>query len=155
MDVLSKWAWVAAEILLQKEDGFLYDGLEKEKIAVVMATAHGCLEADKKYQQTLSEIPSPALFVYTLPNIMLGELCIRHGFKGEQICLVSEAIDCEALYFWSDDFLQRRGMDACLCGWVDISEGNNEVIFLWVAKQNGGIRFSQPALQQAYEETKK
>lgn len=97
MDVLCKWAWLGAEALLNNTDKFVYEGIDKNKIAVVLATAHGCLDVDKKYQQSIQSIPSPALFVYTLSNIMLGEICIRHGFKGEQACLINDEFDSSGL----------------------------------------------------------
>lgn len=152
MDILCKWAWLATECLVNYNDALLYNGLDKNKIAVVMATSHGCLEVDKKYKNTLKEIPSPALFVYTLPNIMLGEICIRHGFKGEQICLVSEQFDAEALHFWASDFIEKRGMEACLCGWVDAVNGNKEVALFWISKNSSGIISSPSVLQQLYSE---
>lgn len=151
MDVLCKWAWLSAEILLKKGERFVYDDLDKTKIAVVLMTGNGCLDVDKKYIETVATIPSPALFVYTLPNIMLGEICIRHGFKGEQACLVSDNFDCNELYFWVNDLLQNRGMDACLCGWVDAVSGKHDTCMFWVTKQNGGILFSANHLQQLYK----
>ena len=108
MDRLCKWAWVGAEGMFSGNG--LYDGLDKNKIALVLSTSHGCMEADKKYQSTIA-MPSPALFVYTLPNIMLGEICIRHGFKGEQLCTVSEQFDAEEMFFNVKGVLDR-GMDA-------------------------------------------
>src|SRR5205085_4959199 len=90
MDKLCKWAFVASELLL--EQGKVYEGLDKNIISLALATGHGCMEVDKRYLETI-DLPSPALFVYTLPNIMLGEICIRNGFKGAQICMVSEAFD--------------------------------------------------------------
>ncbi len=150
MDVLCKWAWLGAECLLNEGEKFLYEGLDKEKIAVVMATSHGCLEVDKKYRQSIQEIASPALFVYTLSNIMLGEICIRHGFKGEQACLVSEKFDSMELYFWVNDLLENRGMDACLCGWVDALNYQHDVSMFWVRKNSNGLTFSPASLQQLY-----
>ncbi len=151
MDVLSKWAWLGAEALLAENGGYAYDGLDKTKIAVVLMTNHGCLDVDKKYQETLSTIPSPALFVYTLSNIMLGEICIRHGFKGEQLCLVSEQFDTEQIQFWVNDLLTNRGMDACLCGWVDAASDEHDICLFWVSRHNGSIPFNTETLQTIYK----
>ena len=148
MDELCKWAWLCAEVLLTETEGHLYDGLNKDNIAVVIATAHGCLETDKKYTTTISTIPSPALFVYTLPNIMLGEICIRHGFKGEQACLMQEGFDAEAIQFLVSDMLEQRGMDACLCGWADVTADKHELFFCWVTKHKKGIPFTADMMQQ-------
>jgi hypothetical protein len=147
MDVLCKWAWLGAETLLHDQAAFAYEGMDKNRIAVVMATAHGCLEVDKKYQQSMQTIPSPALFVYTLSNIMLGEICIRHGFKGEQMCLVNDRFDSSELYFYVSDLLENRGMDACLCGWVDAVNDEYDVRMFWVVKDGKGLPFSSAAME--------
>lgn len=135
MDVLSKWAWLGTEALLQHNDGLLYEGADRNKIAVVLATRNGCLSVDKKYQQTVETIPSPALFVYTLPNIMLGEICIRHGFKGEQLCLVQEAFNEAEINFWVQDLFNNRGMEHCLFGWVDATEEQHDLCLFWARKE--------------------
>jgi hypothetical protein len=150
MDLLSKWAWVGAEMLLRTSTGLIYEGIDKAKIGMVLMTGSGCLEVDKKYKESVATIASPALFVYTLPNIMLGEICIRHGFKGEQACLVNDSFDTEEISFWVNDLLQNRGMDACICGWVDATSQNHDVWLTWVTKSNKGMLFNGENLQQLY-----
>jgi len=134
MDLLCKWAWVAAEYLLTENGMPVYAGIPGEKIAVVLFTGSGCLEADKKYYDTLNTVPSPSLFVYTLSNIMLGEICIRHGFKGEQLCMAAEGFDSGELLFWAEDLLRHKGMDACLCGWVDVTGMAPDIDIRWMTR---------------------
>jgi hypothetical protein len=150
MDVLCKWGWLGAEALLTENGQLVYEGMDKHKVAVVLATSSGCLDIDKKYQQSIINIPSPALFVYTLSNIVLGEICIRHGFKGEQACFVSDGFDSSELHFWVNDLLVNRGMDACLCGWVDAVDYQHDVSMFWVVKNGNGVPFSPAAMQQLY-----
>ena len=150
MDVLCRWAWIAGEYLLSDGTQALCDGMDKTRVAVVLSTNHGCIEVDKKYQESMATIPSPALFVYTLPNIMLGELCIRHGFKGEQLSLVTEAPDFDELCFWVNDLLTHKGMDACLCGWVDAAGTSSDVCLFWITKAGNGTAFTPQNLQQLY-----
>src|ERR1700744_1137470 len=73
MDMLCKWALVATEYLFSG-NGDIYAGINKDLIAVCLFTAHGSMDVDKRYLDSIA-IASPALFVYTLPNIMLGEIC--------------------------------------------------------------------------------
>lgn len=150
MDLLCKWAWIGAELLLNNEGLAKYEGIDRNKIAVVLQTEHGCIDVDKKFLETTREIPSPALFVYTLPNIMLGEICIRHGFKGEQLCQVSKQPDITELHFWVHDLLTHRGMEACICGWVDVYEEQKDIRLLWVTKQAGPLPFSTHTIQQLF-----
>lgn len=152
MDLLCKWAWLGAEALLKTDSGYLYDDIDKSKIAVVLQTGHGCIDVDKKYLATMQDIPSPGLFVYTLPNIMLGEICIMHGFKGEQLCTVSEHFNTQELQFWVGDLLTKRGMEACLCGWVDVYNDDKDICLFWVTKQGGTNSFSADRLTELYKQ---
>ena len=137
MDLLCKWAWLGAEAILKQADQYLYQDEDKDNIAVVLATRNGCITVDKKYQDSIKNIASPALFVYTLPNIMLGEICIRHGFKGEQLCLVQDSFNKDELSFWVNDLLKNKGMKHCLFGWVDATEEQHEVTLFWVSGKDG------------------
>lgn len=132
MDKLCKWAWLGAEALVKDTAGnWLYEGLDKRNIAVVIATKDGCLEVDHRYADSMQDIPSPALFVYTLPNIMLGEICIRHGFTGEQLCEVQDEFDVDNMLFWVHDLLTQRGASHCLFGWADAAGDQHQVTLFW------------------------
>ena len=148
MDKLCKWAWIATEYLFAG-DTLPYAGFDKNRVAVCLTTSHGCLDVDKRYLDNIA-IPSPALFVYTLPNIMLGEVCIRHGFKGEQLCMINEKFDAEELCFTITGLL-NRGMDACLCGWVDVFDDQYDVCLFWVTKKGMGLDFTPTQMQEIYK----
>jgi hypothetical protein len=136
MDTLCKWAWLAAEALLREDEGtYIYEGLDKQSIAMIMATRDGCLDVDHRYQESMLGISSPALFVYTLPNIMLGEICIRHGFTGEQLCEVQEDFDAEALLLWVRDLMADRSMSHCLFGWADAINSQQNIMLFWSDKK--------------------
>ncbi len=147
MDSLCKWAFVTTECMFYKND--LYTGIDKNKIGITLTTSHGCLDVDKRYLAGIS-IPSPALFVYTLPNIMLGETCIRHGFKGEQASMVTPQFDPDELFFTVSSILSS-GMDATLCGWVDVAGENHDLCLFWVSKKGPGIPFTVEALGAIYQ----
>jgi hypothetical protein len=151
MDSLCKWAWLGAETLLTGNGAQVYEGTDKTRIAVVLMTGNGCLDVDKRFNETTATIASPALFVYTLPNIMLGEISIRHGFKGEQTCFVSEHFDTEEIFFCVNDLLQNRNTDACICGWVDVVNGNKDICLYWITKNSKGMEFSAANLSQLYK----
>jgi hypothetical protein len=153
MDKLCKWATVGAQYLFDHKDT-LYAGTDKDKVALVLATAHGCLDVDKRYMETMS-VPSPALFVYTLPNIMLGEICIRYGFRGEQLCMVSEGFDAQELYFNAHDLITNKGMEKCLCGWVDTNEDTYDVCLFWISKNGAGISCTPAVMQELYNRSAK
>jgi len=151
IDALSKWAWLGAETLLRAGSGsWKYEGLDTRHIGLVLITLDGCLEADKRYAESMNDIPSPALFVYTLPNIMLGEICIRHGFKGEQLCLIADEFDAEALRFQAQDLLKNRHLSHCLFGWADAAGDYQDICLFW-ADAAAADSISAEWLQEIYQ----
>lgn len=138
MDPLSRVAFLAAELVIPQPPTE-----NKDHIATILSTTSGCLEVDKKFDETRQTLASPALFVYTLPNIMLGEICIRNGFKGEQMCTIAEGPDAHWFDFYVNDLLHHRGTEACLCGYVEATGHKIEANLLWVSKIPSALPFTE------------
>ncbi len=150
MDKLSKLGILATDVLL-KGSG-LPGQYAPEKTGIVLANANASLDADVKYMESVRTIPSPALFVYTLPNIVIGEISIRYGFKGENAFFIQPAFDAEWLYFYTQDLLQHKRLDACICGWADIIGEEYKAAFFLVEK-NAGVNaqpFTAETIKQVY-----
>ena len=128
MDILSKVAYLASSIVIP-----LKITEDKSKIAVVLNSTNGCVDVDKRFNQSRANIASPALFVYTLPNIMLGEICISTGFKGEQMCTLSDKADADWFDFYVNDLLKNRGTKAVLFGHVEATEKGIMATLCWVS----------------------
>ena len=81
MDDLCKLGYVAAEYLL-KDKTFAH-----WKWECYLPTPTSSLHTDIRHQQLIDQdgdrAASPAVFVYTLPNVVSGEICIRHKIQGE------------------------------------------------------------------------
>jgi len=118
MDLLSKLGWLTTELLLK--EGFNAADYRPEEMAIVLSNANASLDTDYKYFATVKDIPSPAIFVYTLPNIMIGEICIRHKFKGENAFFISEAFDAAFIEQYVRVLMDGNNARACICGWVDV-----------------------------------
>lgn len=93
MDLLSKLGFVGIEKLMAKVRETQPDfALDSERTVVIVANRSSSLKNDLDYQETIKDkddyFPSPALFVYTLPNIVAGEVAIRHKLFGETSCYV-------------------------------------------------------------------
>jgi len=146
MDTLCRVAFVAGELL-----DIPRDISNKAKIGTVISTSSGCIDVDKKFEDSRQEIASPALFVYTLPNIMLGELCIRHGFKGAQMCFIEERPYAPGTFFHVSDLISRRSADACLCGHIDASENGIDASLMWVSREQGPVAFTEEQVKKIYE----
>jgi len=136
MDNLSKLGWLASEVLLK--DTFKKENYQPEQVGLILANANSSLDNDIKYFESTKDIASPSLFVYTLPNIVIGEICIRNNFKGEHAFYIQDNFDADftdkqVSYLLNNDILQ-----ACICGWVDVLEDKYKAVLFLVEKKNRG-----------------
>lgn len=118
MDPLSKLGLLATEVLLI--DLPSVKGYQPEEVGVVLSNANSSLDTDIRYMNSVQEMASPALFVYTLPNIMIGEICIRHKFKGENSFFVFKEFDATFITSYVKGLLDEDLVKACVYGWVDV-----------------------------------
>jgi hypothetical protein len=140
MDQLSKLGWLAAELLLS--EGFDATEYRPEDVAVVLSNSNASLDTDYKYFATVKDIPSPAVFVYTLPNIMIGEICIRHKFKGENAFFVSGAFDAGFQEGYIRDLVTQGNARVCIGGWVEVlGEAYAAALFL-IERKPAGVPFT-------------
>jgi hypothetical protein len=131
MSPLSKLGFLASELLV-REAGL--SGTGPERVAVIIANASSSLHTDSEYQKTVDSTPSPAVFVYTLPNILIGEVCIRNGFKGEGIFFVLEQYDRAFIFDYAELILMSGQSEISLAGWVDINENDDYLADLFLLR---------------------
>ena len=121
MDNLCKLAFLSAEILLKDAD--LLSKYPSEEIGMIILNSSSSLETDEKHQESISDrgnyFPSPSVFVYTLPNIMTGEIAIRHRLKGENGVFISEKPDPKMIFTLVDELSARGRVSCCITGYVE------------------------------------
>jgi len=136
MDPLSKLGWLASEILLK--DNTIPSTMQPEDIGIVLTNANSSLDTDIKYLNTVADIASPAVFVYTLPNIMIGEISIRNKFKGENAFFIFDRFDAGFLELYVGQLLDTGVLKACICGWVDVLGDDYKACLFLVARGQSG-----------------
>jgi hypothetical protein len=151
MDSLSKLGWLANEVLLG--DSFPGDKYKPEDIGVVLSNASSSLDTDIKYYETAKDIASPALFVYTLPNIVMGEICIRHGFKGENAFFIFEKFDADFIKQYVSNLINNNILQACVCGWVELLDDKYKAALFLIEKDATGnaTLFTKENLNKIYQ----
>ena len=152
MDNLSKLAILASETLL-KGTGF-YNQDDKNDVAIVLSNASSSLVTDSNYQKTICNpenyFPSPSLFVYTLPNISIGEICIKHKIFGENVFLISRNFDSELLYFYVNELFEKTNVKNCITGWIEVNETGYEALLLLVNKVSNLKNFECEIINEIY-----
>lgn len=123
MDSLCELGFIAAELLMKD-----LSADEKDKAAIVLFNRNGSLVTDRNYQRTIeadSYFPSPALFVYTLANIVTGEIAIRHKIHGETSFYVLPNRDNDLIDEVVGDVFYTSNPTFVLGGWIEYDDENN------------------------------
>lgn len=153
MDNLSKAGFLASELLLQD---FITDKESPKKdISIVLMNRSSSLDDDRMYQETIQEnenyFPSPAVFVYTLPNIVSGEIAIRNKIMGETSFYVCDTFSPETIYQTAISAFSDSSIKHVICGWIDYELNNCDVLLLLISKENKkGISFNIDTIYQLY-----
>ncbi len=149
MDALGKSGIIATEVLLKDFDFGKY---KPEEAGIILSNKNSSIEADVNYFETARSFPSPALFVYTLPNIVIGEISIRYKFKGENAFFVSNQFDADWLHFYVSDLIHHQKIKACICGWVESVDENFDTCLFLVEKEQkeNAVNFTAENLKEIY-----
>ncbi len=151
MDRLSKLGFLASELLMRSNT--TKQKYSPNQIALVLANSHSSLDTDVRYLESTKTLASPSLFVYTLPNIVAGEICIRHGLKGENAFFVQPAFDPGQMTQYVDQVMATQKTEMCMAGWVDVM-GEHHDVFLYLAEKerNGTAKeHTKAELQKLYQ----
>lgn len=93
-----------------------------EDISIVLSNRSSSLDTDVEHQKEINKHAeggvSPAIFVYTLPNVVNGELCIRHKIKGNNLFFV-EPEDKGIAESYARLLIVNGKAQAVLCGWCE------------------------------------
>lgn len=134
MDNLCKLGILATEPFFKS--GELLNEYKEDEIALLLANKSSSLESDLKHAKNYQEgMASPAVFVYTLPNIVIGEICIKHQLLGESNFYIFEGFNAGELIEQAKVLLTTTQSKACIVGWVEKTAESFEVLFFLFEKE--------------------
>ncbi|MGM1056193.1 MAG: hypothetical protein ACQEWG_09960 [Bacteroidota bacterium] len=142
MDALCKLGILATEVLFKNKE-------IPSDTALVFSNSASSLETDKQHKILMETTVSPAVFVYTLPNIVLGEISIRHKLQSENAFFISNRFDARLLKDYSEILLDSLKASAVVCGWIEWKNAEYDV-FLCLISRKGEISFSAENLEELY-----
>ena len=147
MDNLSKLAFLAADVLLKGIDS------QEENIAIVLSNRASSLNTDRRHQSSIEDAsnyyPSPAVFVYTLPNICIGEISIKHKLFSENSFFIFERFNADYLFDYAESLMKTKKAKKVLCGWVDF-DGENYEAFLYLVSNKGNRMHNKEEITRLY-----
>ena len=138
MNNLAKAGYVASCKLLENTEL----SYEANRVAVIFANRSGSLDADLNHQtivdKHLPEGASPAIFVYTLANIAVAEVAIKHKFQGEATMFVMKQKDMKFLEKYSHQLIAFGECDAVIYGWCELLKNEYDVELKLIKKNKNG-----------------
>lgn len=151
MDDLSKMSVLGCELLLNQID--LEDS--ENNLQLVFANSSSSQLTDLKFIDSYTNLgaPSPSLFVYTLPNILTGELAIKHKWYGENTFFILPEFKAD-FYQEQIEFSFNRGNKYVICGWVEANSNGNAECFLFLVENNQEL-LDTNTIDQLYKHYKK
>lgn len=134
MDGLCKLGFIASELLLKSLDEERF--VIREDRAVVLYNHSGSIEADHHYQSTISDtenfFPSPSVFVYTLPNIVTGEIAIRNHYYGETSFFILPQKDETIISQVQRAAFSDPMTNSMMTGWLDYEDDDHFLADMYI-----------------------
>lgn len=127
MDALCRLGFIASELLLKAEN----DRREETRSdrAIILFNQSSSIHADLEYQASIQNTdnyyPSPSAFVYTLPNIVTGEIAIRNHYQGETSFYILPQKDLRLMEEIITASFADPATRSVLCGWLDYQDDDH------------------------------
>lgn len=148
MDRLSKLAFLASEKVLKNNK-------DQSDIAIVLSNRSSSLDIDKQHQDSINDkenyFPSPAVFVYTLPNICIGEISIKNGLHSENAFFIFDSFNPDFLHLYTNILLGDGKAEKVLSGWVEVDDDHFEA-FLYLIGNKGNKEHNLEILNTLYKQ---
>lgn len=135
MDRLAKTAFLGTELLKNECPEILNYG--DNQVALLFSNNNSSALTDVNFLTSYQNggVPSPSLFVYTLPSILIGEIAIRNKWYGENLFTVAEYFEAEYFVNYCNILLQKNA-EAALCGCLAIDDDKIEAFLFFVTKKD-------------------
>lgn len=140
---------MAADLILKTSE---IQPQPEQDIALVFSNKGGSIDTDRRHQESLDSpdgIASPAVFVYTLPNICMGEISIKHRLFSENSFFIFNRFNAPHLYNYAEYLLDAEKAEKVLCGWVDF-DGEEFEAFMYLVSDNGDLVHSTDEIKRIY-----
>jgi hypothetical protein len=89
--------------------------------------------------------------VYTLPNIVIGEIAIRHHLTGENIFFIGKAFDAGLMVEYTEDLFASGACDSAINGWVNF-DGNDFEAFIYLVESGKDSTKNANFVNRLYQE---
>ena len=147
MDLFCRQGFLAAEALLRA----VGEAENGHKVGIFLVNQFSSIDTDTRFLQSYGDdnLASPSLFVYTLPNILIGELAIRHRITGEHAFFIQEDFGPEFIYLYIQSLFESGVLRQAIIGTCEMTDWTASAKMGWLnAKEGPSIKlFDQGAFE--------
>lgn len=105
---------------------------------VVLFNKSSTKVVDREFEETIADndrfYPSPSLFVYTLPNIVTGEIAMRYGWQTETSLYILRECNVKMMEEIVAATVHAHRGEKILYGWIDCPEKDKIEVELKISK---------------------
>ncbi len=151
MDLMSKTSFLGVELLKSSCQGLA--SAPEDAVALLFANSESSSDTDTRFRDSyeIERLPGPSLFVYTLPNVALGEISIRNKWYGEHMFAVFPNF-APAYFADHGRLLLAEGAEWVIGGWVNVGNGPDALIFVMDKAEDGNRHGLMSRLEKLYRD---
>ena len=124
MDPLCRLGYVATELLLKAENS--PSDMPRNDRTVIFFNSSSSIMADMVYEKSIEDkdnyFPSPSAFVYTLPNIVIGEIAIHNHYQGETSFYILNQRNDDIIEQVVEASFIDKDTKSMISGWLDYQD---------------------------------
>lgn len=124
MDGLSQLGFIASELLLQSEGKKRF--MATANRGILLFNRSSSVSSDRRYYASIRNreafYPTPSGFVYTLPNIVTGEIAIRNHYHGETSFYILSGPNAVLQQAILQATFRDSSLNSVLSGWLDYTD---------------------------------
>lgn len=140
MDNLCKLGILGVEILIKNHKSLQIPGIN---VGIVLQNTSSSLDSDLIHYNRINDNKvSPSVFVYTLPNIIIGEVCIKNKWLNEGIFFIDSDLDNELLFQYSNILFDKTKTKTNIIGWIDVLKDAYELKLCSIDIESKNIDFN-------------
>ena len=136
MDRLAKLAIIGIEAISKEHKEIQH--YKDDEIAMLFMNVDSSLDTDIKHQKMLDEKrnPSPAIFVYTLANILMGEIAIKKEWYGENLFILATDFNLEVWLKEAQLLFDTNKAKAVVGGWINVFQERFDLRLFFVENES-------------------
>lgn len=124
MDPLCRLGYIATELLLIAENS--PSDMPRNDRAVIFFNSSSSIMADRAYEKSIEDkdnyFPSPSAFVYTLPNIVAGEIAVHNHYQGETSFYILNQRNDDIIEQVVEASFNDKDTKSMISGWLDYQD---------------------------------